>query len=633
MSLLAPVFLFLSILALPILLMYMLKLRRRQVSVSSTLLWHAVLRDRQANTPWQKLRRNLLLFLQLLILAGLIISLARPAVAVPSISAGSMVIILDASASMNATDVPPSRFEAARSAVQTLIDGLSGNARMTLILAGYQPLVLASSETDHRALKQALQKAHISNGPADWETALALAAGAASAEASEQPAAILIVSDGGLPESSLPPLPGDVRYLPIGESADNLAITALATRTVENSLELFASLANYSQQPRQVLVSFYRDGELIHAQSVDLADQATISLPNLAPGGAVFEARLEPVSPQEGPLDALPLDNTAFTVSQGIKNRRILLVTKENFFLEQLLSAMPEVTAFRALPAKSAVEGAVSRFQLPQESFDLYILDGLLPQSAETSLPALPAGNLLFINPPPTALFNVTGTFTETQAAQVHEHPLTQFVDWSNVHIAKAHYVNKPAWAETLVSSGENPLVFAGETGGRRVAALTFDLHDSDLPLQIAYPILFSNLVNYLAPIQAVRAPDNLLPGESVSILPGVDIVEVAIATPQGRVFSLQSKEESLVFSETGELGVYAVNFLKEKSQSAEFFAVNLFDEGESNILPEETLQLGRMKINASEQEKLGKQELWPWFALAALFVSVLEWWIYHRRP
>ena len=633
MSLLAPFFLFLFLLALPILLMYMLKLRRREVRVSSTLLWHAVLRDRQANTPWQKLRRNILLFLQLIILTGLVVALVRPAVAVPSISAGSIVVILDASASMNATDVQPTRFEKARSAVRSLIDGLSGNARMTLIQAGYQPIVLAASENNHLELLQALETAKATHGSADWETALALAAGAASAEPGEQPAAIVIVSDGGLPESGLPPLPGEVRFLPVGESANNLAITALATRTVGNSLDLFASLENYSDQPRQVLISFYRNGGLIHAQTVDLADQATLTLPSLPSGEAVFEARLEPVGAQETPLDALPLDDTAFAVSQGLKNRRILLVSKENFFLEQVLSALPGVTAFRALPAKSTAEGSESSFQLPPEAFDLYVLDGVITNSPASSIPALPAGNLLLINPPPTALFNVTGTFTETQEAQLADHPITQFVDWSDVHIAKAHYVQLPAWAELLVSSGGNPLVFAGETQGRRVAAITFDLHDSDLPLQIAFPILFSNLVNYLAPGQAVMAPDNLQPGASVTILPGVFVQDVAVASPGGIVYTLPPNEDGLIFAETGELGVYAVNFLKESAQSAEFFVVNLFNESESDIRPKDNIQLGRTKVNASQQEKLGKQELWPWFALAALGVSVLEWWVYHRRP
>ena len=131
MSLLAPLGLLFGLLALPILLLYMLKLRRREVAVSSTLLWLALLRDRQANAPWQRIKRNLLLFLQLLILTGLVVGLARPALKVPSVARGSVVVLLDASASMAAQDVQPNRFEAARQVVRSLIDGLSGNAQMT----------------------------------------------------------------------------------------------------------------------------------------------------------------------------------------------------------------------------------------------------------------------------------------------------------------------------------------------------------------------------------------------------------------------------------------------------------------------------------------------------------------------
>jgi len=638
MSFLAPFFLFLSILALPILLMYMLKLRRREVRVSSTLLWQAVLRDRQANTPWKKLRRNLLLLLQLLILVGLVVALARPAVATPSISSGSLVVLLDASASMRASDVDPSRFEAARAAVRTLIDGLSGSAQMTLIQAGFRPKVLASAENDRTELRHALQSATPTNGPVDWKTAFALAAGAASAEqggaGAASPATIVIVSDGGLPETGLPPLPGEVRYMPVGTFANNLAISALALRPAGNNLELFTSLANYSDQPRQVVLSIYRNGELLNAQTVELLpnDETGVSLPDLPTGEAIFEARLEPAGTQEGPLDALPLDDTAFAVSQGQKNRRILVVSKGNFFLEQVLSALQGVTVYRALPSAASNEGAGGGIQLPQESFDLYVLDGILPTAPDSNLPVLPEGNLLLINPPPTALFNVTGTFTETQEARVADHPLTQFLDWREVQIAKARHVQLPAWAETLVSAGDNPLVFAGETDGRRIAVLTFDLHDTDLPLQIAYPILIANLINYLAPVQSIDAPENLLPGESVTILPGLGIQEVAVASPAGAVSTMRPNENGLLFSETGELGVYAVNFLKEKSQSVEYFAVNLFSEGESDIKPAATIQIGRTKISASEQEKLGKRELWPWFALAAFIVLVLEWWTYHRR-
>src|SRR5512137_1990101 len=173
MSFLTPLAFGLAALALPILVLYMLKLRRREVEISSTLLWQRLLRDREANAPWQKLKRNLLLFLQLLLLAALVFALARPFIKVPVVASGTEVVLLDASASMGATDVAPSRFEAARAAARRLIDGLGADGRMTLILVGHQPEVLASATADKDTLRTALSGAHVSQGAANWEAALA----------------------------------------------------------------------------------------------------------------------------------------------------------------------------------------------------------------------------------------------------------------------------------------------------------------------------------------------------------------------------------------------------------------------------------------------------------------------------
>src|SRR5436190_7309857 len=125
MSFLTPLALLLSLIAVPIIILYMLKLRRREVEVSSTLLWQLLMRDREANSPWQRLRRNLLLLLQLLLLSMLVLALARPFLHVPTIAAGTVVVLLDGSASMNATDVEPSRFEAALATVRHPLNRLA----------------------------------------------------------------------------------------------------------------------------------------------------------------------------------------------------------------------------------------------------------------------------------------------------------------------------------------------------------------------------------------------------------------------------------------------------------------------------------------------------------------------------
>src|SRR5258706_10072992 len=133
MSFLTPLALALGALAGPIIVLYMLRLRRREVQVSSTLLGQQLVRDREANAPWQRLRRNLLLLLQLLILAALVIALARPFIEVPAVTTGRIALLIDASASMNATDVEPSRFEAAKQQANNIVDTLTQGDSLAVI--------------------------------------------------------------------------------------------------------------------------------------------------------------------------------------------------------------------------------------------------------------------------------------------------------------------------------------------------------------------------------------------------------------------------------------------------------------------------------------------------------------------
>jgi hypothetical protein len=616
MSFLSPLALLFGLLAVPILILYMLKLRRREVGVSSVMLWQMLLRDREANAPWQKLKRNLLLLLQLLLLAALVIALARPFLRVPAVAAGTVVVLLDASASMNATDVEPNRFEAAKAAVRQLIGGLTSDGKMSLMLVGRQPEVLASATSDKDVLKTALGKARISEGTSDWEAAFALASGAVRA-ASVERSTVVIVSDGGLPQN-LPPLPGEVRYVPVGESADNLAIEALALRPAPDGPELFAKVASYGAADRAAIISFYISEQLFSAQqvSVPAGKTADVVLSDLPKETAVYKARLSlPASEGDGKeVDGFALDNTAWAVYQPASAGRALLISPGNVFIEQVLAALPGLQPFRLTPGAP----------LPGDPFDLYVFDSVITDT-------LPAKDLLLVNPPPNPLFEVGSVFTNTALSRIFvDDPLLQFVDWSNVHILKARKVTVPTWARVLVEAEGGPLVFAGETGGRRVAVLTFDLHDSDLPLLVTYPILMSNLINYLAPAQAFSAPDGLRPGETLVIKPSGGDAVIAIDDPGGNRYAATATEAGVVFVDTHVLGVYTV----VSNQSVlGHFAVNLFNPAESNIRPAQAIRIGKSEVAASAREERGQLEIWPWLAAAAFAVLLVEWWIYHRGP
>src|SRR4029079_942700 len=104
MGFLIPVALGLLALAVPIVIFYMLRLRRNDLPVASSLLWRQALQDRTANAPWQKITSNLLLLLPLLLLPLLVFSLARPFIFAEATATGSLVVVLDASASMRSID-------------------------------------------------------------------------------------------------------------------------------------------------------------------------------------------------------------------------------------------------------------------------------------------------------------------------------------------------------------------------------------------------------------------------------------------------------------------------------------------------------------------------------------------------
>jgi Ca-activated chloride channel family protein len=134
---------------------YLLKRRRVAKLVPSTLLWQRFLTDMQASAPFQRLRHNWLLLLQILLLLLVILALMRPYFPGTARPSTLRILVLDASASMQSTDVAPSRFEAARTEALKWVDGLAGDERMMILLAGGTTEVKQSPTTDKAALRRA----------------------------------------------------------------------------------------------------------------------------------------------------------------------------------------------------------------------------------------------------------------------------------------------------------------------------------------------------------------------------------------------------------------------------------------------------------------------------------------------
>jgi len=629
MGLISPLALLLAALGLPIVLFYMLKLRRTRHAVSSTMLWRQALHDLRANAPWQRLRRQILLLLQLITLALLVLGLARPYArsdADPRITAHT-TILLDASASMQATDVSPSRFQAARALIGRAIDRMSGDDALTLIVAGDAPHLLAQQAADRAALRRALASAEVTSGEADWQAALDLAA--ATAREQPGPHTFTLITDGGLGSASPLDLDGEVQFVPIGAQGSNLSIAALAMGQGARAL---VRLSNAGSERAGARLTLYVDGALYDAREVELdpGRERTLTLDGLPPNSEWIEARIAPLSGE----DWLAVDNAAWAVRPWTGDRRTaLLSTPGNLFLERALSLLPDLdTASVPVTAPVTAPLPYAPAPLPDGSeVALHIFDGLVP----SSLPG--EGGLLFINPPSsTDLFTVTGIMTRTRIARVApDNALLDYVDLGQVHIAQAQRVLPPPWAQAPVEAEGGALLLAGEVGGRRVAILTFDLHQSDLALQVAFPILVSNLARWLAPV-SVAAPvagEDLLPirpGAPVTLHPPAGAQRIVVVDPLGEDHKLHG-QGALPFVETGAPGLYQVEWSGETSSERILggrFAVNLFSELESDITPRGIPlgTAGEASAALPPRAQAGRQEGWRWALLAGLGVWLIEW-------
>jgi hypothetical protein len=211
--------------------------------------------------------------------------------------------------------------------------------------------------------------------------------------------------------------------------------------------------------------------------------------------------------------------------------------------------------------------------------------------------------------------------------------PRLRYVDLSDVHVLRARAVEPPEDAEVLIQAAGGPLLFVAERPAGRLAVLTFDLHDSDLPLRVAFPLLTSQLVDWLLPTSdGVGDVASIQPGEPVPLRRHPEAARIAVTAPTGEEHIVAKDVARPTFSATDQLGVYAVRqFDRDGSLvTASAFAINLFDAAETDIAPRETVRVGARPLEAANATTEGRHELWPWFVGGALLVLGVEWGRYY---
>lgn len=665
-------------------LLYFLKLRRREEVVPSTLLWKRAVQDLQVNAPFQRLRRNLLLLLQLLILAAALLALARPIIQTEAADQGRLVILIDRSASMNSREGDQTRLDLAKEQATRLVKTLNRRSRSwwsfldfggaeaktkaMIIAFADRATVVAPFTPNPGELIDAIERIEPTDGRTNMREALDLAeaymspptritqqmedatGGVNATPISAEPAAkVILISDGGIHNlEDVVLAEGQIELIKVGAAQQNIGITALRTqRNYERPevLDAFLQVQNFGPDPVTIDVSFLIDGELANTRvrtitlagapqrdaagggpppeevAAPMSSTQSLSFELTLDRGAVVEARLSGE-------DVLPVDNRAFAVVPPPRRLRVLVVTERNFFLDSVLRGLPLAERVFMPPAQyeSSAGGLAADGGSP---YDVVIFDKHAPES-------LPPGNYMFLGAaPPEEAIQVEGELADSHALIWWDetHPILRHVALDFVYVAKSLNLTVPAEAEVLVEGPRGPAVVRYLNQGRHYLIVNFAIEASNWWQKPGFPVFMYNALRYLGAGGAAGDQDAFQPGDTLRIQLPDGVESARLEKPQGPAQVLRPDATGTIYyGGTEHVGIYALRYDAGEREQIQRYAVNLADQWESDIVPRGAADLASPQIVAGQTIETATPEIWRWFIGVGLLLVLVEWYIYNRR-
>jgi hypothetical protein len=633
-----------------LLLLYFLKLKRQETLVSSTLLWKRAVQDLQVNAPFQRLRRNLLLLLQLLALLTILVALAGPVLAWKGGPGQRYVLLIDRSASMNATDVEPSRLEEAKKQAKTFVESMRGGSLVSLrdksdnamvVAFDQHAKVMCSFTADKRRLMLAIDAIEPSDGQSRLGEAITVARAFAQSpgvegniRTAEQPAQLVLFSDGRISDLETIVVAADeLVFHQIGKSLDNVAITAMnARRSYERpeQVEVFASLENYGSEPVERDVQLGVNGNVHAVRSVQIPgrEAAEAGKPP-KPGKTAVDFSLTLAAAgvlevRQLGTDALSCDDAAWSILDPPKRLSVLLVTNGNPVLELALRACPIARLDPCTPARFDAMDPVAFAE--RRPYDVIVLDNHIPAN-------LPQCHYLVFGPPPKGVD--VNSPRELQNQMIvdwrSQHPVLQYVNLTNLFTAKCHELKLPRDADVLAEFSESPAMAVVRRKGSVFLLIGFDVLQSNWAFEPSFVLFCYNALGYLGAQAGSGEHRRLMVGEPVAMENVPVEATVTVTRPDASTIDLTPDPSGVVrFPGTQRVGIYGVEV---PGLSKQFYAVNLLDEEESRIEPQKEISFSSVAVAAAEGAvQRANVPLWPAMVLVALVLACLEWLAYNLR-
>ncbi|MBS1713316.1 MAG: BatA and WFA domain-containing protein [Armatimonadetes bacterium] len=582
--------------------LYLLRMRRRDVQVPATFLWPERTEEVRANALVQRLRFSWLLVLQLAALSLAVFALSRPQIKQRGLVGKLTVVVLDSSASMGATDVKPSRFEQAKAEVHRMIGSAAVGDRIALIEAGPVPRVVFPLGSDGDKQRSLLADVRRYDAESDMGEALRLASAIASAN---EAAKIVVLSDGVFNRvDDFAAGKANVVYTPYGKSSANLAVQAFGSNEGPKGRSVYCGVRNYGSEPAATGVTVYADGRAIDSVEATIGPGQTWGRTVAVPAGArVLEAKLD----RGGALTA---DDWAVTLCDPAASVNVLLVTKGDLFLEKALSLDPRVTLDKADRLPESVRS--------NAAYDIVVFDGVPEQ------PVRARGVLTFGAAGPTSAVKTTGSVQTPRDIQGTNDPLGKGVSWDGVFVERMQRVEPKAMGRVVVDSKDGPVVVVSEGKSRQVY-VAFEPMQSDFPLNVGFPILIGNALDFLIGRQAA---DTLSVKTGTSfVAPAMGRKDAGLTRPDGRRDTIEARDDRLAVRGLDRVGKYSLDL----GGKAKAVYASLRSPVESNIAPKTDLEVGTVSVKGTSSA-VRFEDFWRWIVLAAMAVLGFEWWYFARR-
>ena len=532
----------LGLLGIPVLIIiYIIKSKYTEQTVSSTYLWKLSERFLKKKNPLSRLTGLISLILQILCVLAISLTVAHPVLTVPG-AARDYCFILDGTGSMQMEHEDGlTRHEAGKQRIADMIEGAADGSTFTLIHVSDKTTAVFEQTENKDAAKALLEGLSCSYADAALTDAQAVAQ-AYFAENSGTD--VYLVTDRGYQTHE------NIELIRIcDESAQNYALDGVSYTVQGETVTVSGYVTSYRSDATLSLELYADDGDTVLASGTVVTKREKATPFQLSAKIAEFTS----LRVQIAGTDVLASDSsvTLFDL-QSDAAYKILLVSDRPFFIQSALGAVGKTN----ITVRSTEEYANDL------GYGLYIFDTFMPAAMPLD------GAVWLINPLSSADdlgFSVQGEVSLPEAGVLElsrdstsaVQELTRDMTGEEIHLTG--YVKCGMYRKfaTLLSCQGNPVVFSGTTAyGNRLCVFAFDLHESNIAMRMDFVMLVRNLAEYSFP--AVLEQGSYVCGETVQINLLANTESVRIDAPSGQVQYLGVEGAAASFVPT-EAGVYTV--------------------------------------------------------------------------